>query len=75
MSVMHVLAGQWILLLLLLLLCGLGDQLLVPDLPLVVWVDVDPLVGDPLGPPRHHAASVQRVLVLLAHPACRPSDH
>lgn len=69
MGVMLVVAEHQTILVIL-LVWRLWHLLLVADLPLVVWVDVDPFVGDPLGSPRHHTASMQRVSVLLPHPAC-----
>lgn len=51
-----------------------GDCLLESQLPLDVGVDVDPVVGNPFGPPDDNAAAVQGVFVLLSHPACRSPE-
>ena len=47
-----------------------GDQALVVSLALLVRVDVDPNVADPLWAAGHQAPPVQRVLIQLTHPPC-----
>lgn len=46
----------------------LWNQLLVARLPLVIWINVDPFIGDPLSALGDHAASMQSVFILLSHP-------
>ena len=47
------------------LLC---NQLLVASLPLVIRINVDPFICDPLSAVGDHAAPMQSVFILLAHP-------
>lgn len=51
-----------------LILCLLWHQLLVASLSLVIWINVDPFIGDPFCAMSDHAASMQGIFILLSNP-------